>query len=78
MAVFNLSDPTIQRMLLGTFLIGICASTVGVFSFLRKKALVGDALSHAILPGVALAYIVSHTKSTWTLMLGALIAEHER
>lgn len=74
MDAFNWNDPTIQRMMLGTFLIGICASTVGVFSYLRKKSLVGDALSHAILPGVAVAYIVSQIKSTWTLMLGALIA----
>lgn len=69
-----LNDPTIQRMLLGTLFIGITASTVGVFAFLRKKALVGDALSHAILPGVALAYLFTETRSTWVLMIGALIA----
>lgn len=70
----SLSDPTIQRMLAGTLLIGLTASVVGVFSFLRKKSLVGDAISHAILPGVALAYLFTETKSTWILMIGALIA----
>lgn len=67
-------DPTIQRMLLGTLFIGVTASVVGVFAFLRKKSLVGDALSHAILPGVALAYLFTETKSTWVLMCGALVA----
>jgi manganese/zinc/iron transport system permease protein len=70
----SLSDPTIQRMLIGTVLIGFTASVIGVFSFLRKKSLVGDAISHAILPGVALAYLFTETKSTWVLMIGALLA----
>lgn len=70
----SLSDPTIQRMLVGTVLIGLTASVIGVFSFLRKKSLVGDAISHAILPGVALAYMFTGTKSTWVLMIGALLA----
>lgn len=69
-----LNDPTMQRILLGTVFIGITASTVGVFAFLRKKALVGDALSHAILPGVALAFAFTETRSTWVLMTGAVIA----
>jgi len=70
----SLSDPTIRRMLTGTVLIGLTASVIGVFSFLRKKSLVGDAISHAILPGVALAYMFTETKSTLVLMTGALIA----
>jgi manganese/zinc/iron transport system permease protein len=69
-----LADPTIQRMFLGTIVIGVTASAVGVFAFLRKKALVGDAISHAILPGVAVAYIATETRETWVLMLGAVIA----
>ena len=73
-AAISLSDPTIRRMLMGTVLIGLTASVIGVFSFLRKKSLVGDAISHAILPGVALAYMFTETKSTWVLMIGALIA----
>jgi manganese/zinc/iron transport system permease protein len=72
--MIQFSDPTIQRMFLGTIFIGITASAVGVFAFLQKKSLVGDAISHAILPGVALAYLFTETRSTWVLMTGAVIA----
>lgn len=72
--MISFSDPTIQRMFFGTIFIGITASAIGVFAFLRKKSLVGDAISHAILPGVALAYLFTETRSTWVLMCGAVIA----
>jgi manganese/zinc/iron transport system permease protein len=76
METFSLSldDPTMVRVLLGTFLIGLTASVVGVFGFLRKKALLGDAISHAILPGVAVAFLLSGTKNPLLLMLGAVAA----
>lgn len=76
MAAESLSfgDPTMIRVLVGTLLIGVTASVVGVFGFLRKKALLGDAISHAILPGVAIAFLLSGTKNPLILMLGAVIA----
>lgn len=76
MSVNGLSfgDPTMIRVLAGTLLIGITASVVGVFGFLRKKALLGDAISHAILPGVAVAFLFSGTKNPLILMFGAVIA----
>lgn len=76
MSVNGLSfgDPTMVRVLVGTLLIGITASVVGVFGFLRKKALLGDAISHAILPGVAVAFLFSGTKNPLVLMLGAVVA----
>lgn len=43
---------------LGAGLLGIAAGVTGTFLFLRKRALVSDAISHATLPGVALAFIV--------------------
>ena len=42
----------------GATLLGIAAGTTGTFLFLRKRALVSDAVSHATLPGVGLAFIV--------------------
>lgn len=70
----NLFDPTIQRIFWGTLFIAIAGSATGVFTYLRKKTLIGDAISHAILPGIALAYITVQTKNTAVLLLGALIA----
>ncbi|MHA6263034.1 metal ABC transporter permease [Arenibacterium sp. CAU 1754] len=42
----------------GASLLGISAGATGTFLFLRKRALVSDAISHATLPGVGLAFIV--------------------
>lgn len=42
----------------GAALLGLAAGAVGTFLFLRKRALVSDAVAHATLPGVALAFIV--------------------
>ncbi len=70
----NWIDPTVIRVLLGAFFIGLAATLVGTFTFLQKRALVGDAISHAILPGVVLAYWCSGERQTWILLLGALVA----
>lgn len=42
---------------LGTTLLGMAAGATGTFLFLRKRALVSDAISHATLPGVCLAFL---------------------
>ncbi len=42
----------------GATLLGVAAGVTGSFLFFRKRALVSDAISHATLPGVALAFIV--------------------
>ena len=44
---------------LGTTMLGIAAGVVGVFALLRRRSLVADALSHATLPGIAIAFLVS-------------------
>ena len=43
---------------LGAMLLGIAAGVTGTFLFLRKRALVSDAIAHATLPGVGLAFVV--------------------
>ncbi|MEL6409349.1 MAG: metal ABC transporter permease [Pseudomonadota bacterium] len=59
-------------------LIGIFASIAcaipGNFLVLRRQALIGDAISHVVLPGIVLAFIVTGTVSTWPMMLGAGLA----
>ncbi len=54
----SFSDPNAGIVTLGTMFIGLSAAVVGSFAFLRKRALVGDAIAHAILPGVALAFVL--------------------
>ena len=48
-----------QRALVGSLAVCLGAVPVGVFMTLRRMSLTGDAMSHAILPGVAIAYLVS-------------------
>lgn len=59
-------------VLIGTTLFGFSAGILGCFAFLRKRSLIGDALAHAALPGVCLAYLLTGTKHHSWLILGAL------
>ena len=57
--VVLLEDYNTRVVLLGTGLLGFAAGTVGSFTLLRKRALMGDALSHATLPGIGLAFVLT-------------------
>lgn len=70
---FLLSDHTFRIVSLGCSVLGICCGVLGSFAFLRKQSLLGDAVAHASLPGVCLAYLFTNTKNTEILLLGALI-----
>src|SRR6056297_773863 len=64
---------------LGATALGIAAGVTGTFLYLRKRALVSDAISHATLPGVALAFIVAVAlggdgRSLPALLLGSAIS----
>ena len=54
-----LSYPFMMRGLLAAILVGIVCATVGTYIVLRGMAFFGDALAHAILPGVAVGYLIS-------------------
>ena len=52
-----------------------CAcALVGCYLVLRRMSLMGDALSHAVLPGLAVAFILSGAYDIGPLMIGALVA----
>ena len=55
-------------------LVGITCGILGCFVVLRRMALIGDAISHAILPGVVIAFLVTNNTGVWGLLLGALLA----
>ncbi len=54
--------------------ITLSCGLVGAFLVLRKNALLGDAISHAILPGIAVAFLITGSRGTWGMMVGALVA----
>lgn len=66
-------DYTLRTVALGAVALGIVSGTLGTFAVLRRQALVGDAISHAALPGVVLAYVALGTKASLALMLGAAL-----
>lgn len=56
--VLSLADYNTRLVVLGTASLGVAAGLIGSFLLLRKRALMGDALSHATLPGICLAFMV--------------------
>jgi len=69
----SFTDPNVRFVVIGTMILGATAAMVGSFSFLRKRALVGDAIAHSILPGICLSFMVSGSKSPLGLIIGAFI-----
>ena len=67
-------DATFQLVLLGSLLIGATSGTLGAFAVLRRRSLLGDALAHAALPGVALAFLWTQSKALPILLLGATVS----
>ncbi|MFP4504832.1 MAG: metal ABC transporter permease [Cyclobacteriaceae bacterium] len=57
-------------ILTGT-LVAVSCGLLGVFLVLRKMAMVGDAISHAVLPGIVIAYLVAETRDTLPMLIGA-------
>lgn len=71
--VATLRDHNTRIVVLGTTLLGLAAGLVGTFAYLRRRALMGDALSHATLPGVAAAFLITGEKNLTYLLLGATV-----
>jgi manganese/zinc/iron transport system permease protein len=74
-----LQDYNTRVVVLGTSLLGLAAGTIGSFTLLRRRALMGDALSHATLPGVGLAFLLATNaghegKSLPILLTGAAVS----
>ena len=65
---------TLRTVGLGAAFLGIVNGVLGSFAVLRKQSLLGDAISHAALPGIALAFLLTGSKATIVLLLGAAAA----
>ncbi|WGD35671.1 metal ABC transporter permease [Olleya sp. YS] len=68
------TDYTLRTITLGTAILGAVTGMLGSFAVLRKQSLLGDAISHAALPGIAIAFLITGAKDSNTLLLGALIS----
>lgn len=69
-----LFDYTLRTVALGSATLGAVSGALGSFAVLRRQSLLGDAISHAALPGIVLAFLLTGTKATFVLVLGAAFA----
>lgn len=70
---FSFADPNIRYVVFGSVLLTASSAVVGTFTFLNKRSLIGDAIAHAVLPGICLGFIVAGTKNPLVLIIGAFI-----
>ncbi|THF81739.1 metal ABC transporter permease [Cohnella fermenti] len=54
-------------------LVASCCAILGCFLILRRMALIGDAISHAVLPGIAIAFLLSGSRDSLFMLLGAAV-----
>jgi zinc/manganese transport system permease protein len=63
-----------RRALIACLCLGLGSGPIGVFLMLRRMSLMGDAMSHAVLPGAAIGYLVAGSLSLTAMGLGGLVA----
>lgn len=67
-------DFTVRSVALGAGLVGLVAGALGSFALLRRQSLLGDTLSHAALPGIALGFLLTGTRALTPILGGALLS----
>lgn len=68
------TNDTLRVVALGSIGLGLAGGVLGTFAVLRRQSLLGDAVSHAALPGIVLAFMLTGTKAPLVLVLGAAAA----
>ena len=68
------NDFTFRVVSFGSLVLGMISGALGCFAVLRKQSLIGDAISHCTLPGIAIAFLITNSKNIEVLLFGALIS----
>ncbi|HHZ90600.1 TPA: metal ABC transporter permease [Candidatus Poribacteria bacterium] len=68
------SDYTLRTVAIGTMILGVVSGALGSYAVLRKQSLVGDAISHAALPGICLAFLITDSKAPLVMIVGASLS----
>jgi manganese/zinc/iron transport system permease protein len=68
---FTFSEPNVQVVFWGVLVLSSVSALVGCFTYLRKRSLIGDVIAHSVLPGIALAFLLSREKDPFQLLIGA-------
>ena len=61
-------------IILTASLVAINAAILGSFLIMRKMAMIGDAISHAVLPGIVIAYFLSNSRASLPMLMGAAVS----
>src|SRR5918999_2704827 len=69
-----LFDHTLRTIALGAAMLGIVSGALGTYAVLRRQSLLGDAMSHAALPGIACAFLLTGSKRPFAFVVGAALA----
>lgn len=68
------NDYTLRTVSMGALILGLGSGALGSFALLRRQSLLGDAVSHAALPGIALAFLLGGGRHPLALLAGAAVA----
>lgn len=68
------SDYTLRNVALGALALGAVSGIVSVYAVLRRQSLMGDVMSHAALPGIVIAFLITGVRAPLPLFVGALTA----
>lgn len=71
---FTFQDASLRIALVGCILLGLNCGLLGSFVVVRRLSLVGDTLSHAVLPGIALGFLWNMSKDPVAILIGATVA----
>lgn len=74
MTLGSLLNHTTITIAMGAAVLGAVSGSLGSFAVLRRQSLVGDAISHAALPGIVMAFMLTGVNSSLVLMAGAAAA----
>ena len=72
--VMDVTLGTLRTVAIGTAALGLTSGALGAFAVLRRQSLLGDAVSHAALPGIVLAFLLTGSKELLVLVGGAFAA----
>lgn len=67
-------DHTVRLVTMVSLILGIVSGCLGSFALLRRQSLLGDAIAHATLPGIALAFLITQSKHPLVILAGAAVA----
>lgn len=67
------NHPNFWWVLAGTTFLSAISALVGTFTYLQRKSLMGDAIAHGILPGVAGGFLLAGEKNALVIMIGAIV-----